>query len=67
MPTIRGFDCIENKHTLYRGKDFMKKNIESLREHAKNIIAFEKKKILLLTKEKLKPHEDAKDVIFVEK
>ena len=67
MLTIRGFDCIENKHTLYRGKDFMKKIIESLREHAKNIIDFEKKKILLLTKEELKPHEDAKDVIFVEK
>ena len=22
---IRGFDHIENKHTLYRGKDYMKK------------------------------------------
>ena len=44
MPTIRAFDCIENKHTLYRGKDFMKKIIESLREHAKNIIDFERKK-----------------------
>ena len=42
--TILGFDNIENKHTLYRGKNFMKKFCESLREHTKNIIDFEKKK-----------------------
>ena len=33
MSTIRAFDCIENKHTLYRGKKFC----ESLREHVKNV------------------------------
>ena len=38
----------------------MKKFCESLREHAKNIINFEKKKMLLLTKDELKPHQDAK-------
>ena len=38
----------------------MKKFCESLREHAKNIIDFEKKKMLLLTKDELKPHQDAK-------
>ena len=32
----------------------------SLREHAKNIIGFEKKKMLVLTKEKLKLHQNAK-------
>ena len=32
----------------------------SLREHAKNIIDFEKKKILPSTKEELKSHQDAK-------
>ena len=31
----------------------------SLREHAKNIIDFEKKKILTLIKEELKSHQDA--------
>ena len=46
MSTIWGFDHIENKHTLYRGKDCMKKFWDSLREHAKNIINFEKKKML---------------------
>ena len=64
MSTIWGFDHIENKYTLYHRKDCMKKFRESLREHAGNIISFEKKKMLLLTKEELKLHQDAK-VCFV--
>ena len=35
MSRIWAFDHIENKHTLYRGKDCMKKFCEFLREHAK--------------------------------
>ena len=54
MSTIWGFDHIEDKYTLYRGKDCMEKFCTFLREHAKNIIDFEKKKMLLLTKEELK-------------
>ena len=50
MPTIWDFHNIENKHTLYRGKDCMKKFCSSLIEHATNEIIFEKKKMLLLTK-----------------
>ena len=65
MSTICGFH-IEDKHTLHHGKDCMKKFCSYLREHAKNIIDFEKKKMLPLTKE-LKSHQDAKYVIFVEK
>ena len=38
------FDNIYKKHTLYRGEDCIKKICESLREHAKKIIDFEKKK-----------------------
>ena len=60
MSTIWAFDHIENKYTLYRKKDCMKKFCESLREHTKNIIDFEKKKMLPLTKEELKSHQDAK-------
>ena len=60
MSIIWGLDHIEEKHTLYRRKDCMKKSCNSLREHAKNIIDFEKKKMLPLTKEELKSHEDAK-------
>ena len=37
----------------------MKKFCESLREHVKNKIDFEKK-MLTLTNEELKPHQDAK-------
>ena len=41
MSTIWAFDHIENKHTLYHGKDCMKKFCESLRECTKNIIDLE--------------------------
>ena len=44
MSKICRFDHIEIKHTFYRGKDCKKKFCTSLREHAKNIIDFEKKK-----------------------
>ena len=44
MSTICRFDHIEIKHSFYRGKDCMKKFCTSLREHAKNIIDFKKKK-----------------------
>ena len=47
MSTIWAFDHIENKHTLYRGKDYMKKFCTSLRERAKNIIHFEHKECYL--------------------
>ena len=60
MSTIWAFDHIENKHTLYRGKDCMKKFFESLKENVKNIIDFEKKKLLPFTKENLNSHQDAK-------
>ena len=54
VSAIWTFDHIENKHTLCRGKDCLKKFFESLREHAtKNIIDFEKEKMLPLTKEEL--------------
>ena len=63
MSTIWAFDHIENKHTLYRGKDCMKKFC-TLREHSKKKRKeknnFEKKKVLPLTKEELKLHQDAK-------
>ena len=67
MSTIWGFDHIENKHTLYCVEDCMKKFFTSLRQHAKNLIYFEKKKMLPLTKEELKLYKIQKYVIFVEK
>ena len=57
MSTISSFKNIENKH---RGKDFMKKFCESLREHTMKIINSKKKKMKLLTKELQEPYENAK-------
>ena len=57
--TIWTFDQTKNKHTLYRGKDCMKTFCESFKKHTKNIIDFEKKKMLLLTKKELKSHTNA--------
>ena len=48
--TIWSFNYIENKRSLYSEKGCMKKFCEFLREHAKSIINFEKKKMLPLTK-----------------
>ena len=58
MSTIWAFDNIENKRTLYRGEDCMKKICTSLREHATNVINFEKKKMLPLIKKELKLHQE---------
>ena len=60
MSAISAFDHIGNKHILYRGKDCMKKFCESLRKHAKIITNFENK-MLPLTKEELKLHQDARN------
>ena len=61
MSTIWEFDRTENKHTSYHRKDCMKKCCSSLREHATNILNFEKKKRLPLTKEELKLHQIARN------
>ena len=60
MSTISSFRSIENKHDVYRGKDYMKKFCQFLREHAMKIINFKKKKIKLLTKEQQDLYENAK-------
>ena len=44
MFTISSFKSIEDKHDIYRGKDYLKKFCESLREDAMKIINFKKKK-----------------------
>ena len=54
MSTIWGFDHIESKHTLYRGKDCMKMFCASLREHAKKHNLFSKEKMIPFTNEELK-------------
>ena len=65
--TFWGFDHIEDKPTLYRGRDWMKKFCTSLTEHTKNIIDFEKKNVTV-NKRRTKPHQDARcNVILMEK
>ena len=44
VSTISWFRSIENKHDVYRGKCYMKKFREFLREHPMKIINFKKKK-----------------------
>ena len=44
MSTISSSKSTENKHDVYRGKDFMKKLCESFSEHAVETTNFEKKK-----------------------
>ena len=51
-----GSDHIKDKYNLYRREDCMKKFCESLREHAKSITDFEKKKMLPLTRKELKSY-----------
>ena len=60
MSTIWGLDHTENKHTLYCGKDCMKKFCDSLKEQAETIILSEKRKMLPLAKEELKSYQEAK-------
>ena len=68
MSTIWVFDNIENKHTLYLGENCMKKFCTSLRQHATNVINFEKKKILRLTKKKSQYYTKIQqNITFVEK
>ena len=45
LSTICRFYHIENKHSLYRGKCYIKECCKSLKQHAMNIINFEKKKM----------------------
>ena len=65
MSTISSFRSIENKHDLYRGKEYRKKFCEFIREHAMKIINFKKKKIKLLTREQKESYENGK--IFLKK
>ena len=60
MSTIWGFGLVENKHTLFQGKDCMKKFCDSLKKRTKTIIFFEKKKMLPLTKGELKSYQEVK-------
>ena len=60
MSPISSLRIIKIKHGIYSSKDCIKKFCESLREYPMEIINFNKKKKLLLTKEQQGSHENAK-------
>ena len=60
-----GFDHIEDKCTLYRGKDCMKKYCTSLKEHVKIIIDFEKKNNATVNKRRIKTISRWKSLIYL--
>ena len=57
---ISSFKDIENKPDVYRGKVYMAKFCESLREHTMKIINFKKQKMMLLTNEQQESYKNAK-------
>ena len=50
------FDTTKNRLDYYRGKNCMKNFCLDLREHAANIINYEKKEMIRLTKEEKRAH-----------
>ena len=67
MSKIWAFDHIEKKHTLYCGKDCIRKFCTSLREHANNAIDFEKKKNVTVNKKRTKITSGWKSMLYVQK
>ena len=65
MPTIWGFNHIEDKHTLYHGKDCMKTFCESLREHAKRIIDFKNKKSVTVNRKRIRITRRCKSMLHL--
>ena len=55
---------IENKHDVYRDKDYMKTFCKFLRQHAMKIINFKKEKMKLLTKKQQQSYKNAKICYF---
>ena len=62
MSKILSFQSKANKHDVNRGKGYMKKFCESLREQAMEIINFKKKKMKLRTNEQQKSFENARQI-----
>ena len=56
MATTSSFKSIENKHYVYRDEDWMKNFCETLRDHAMNLVNFEKKKRSFSQKKSRRKH-----------
>ena len=53
MYMIQAFDCVGNKHDIYKGENSKKMFCESLSKHALEIINFEKKENHIINKRRL--------------
>ena len=61
MSTISSFKYIENKYSVFRGKDCIKKIFKCLKNHGRRIIDFKKKKMKLLTNKQQEWYENRKN------
>ena len=66
-PTIWAFDNIENKHSLYQGKECMKRFRSFLKEYATNIVDFEKKENATVNKKTAKITRKRKSMLDLRK
>ena len=62
--TLCSFDTTKNKFDYYRGKYCMKNFCLDLREHATEIVNYQKKEMIPLRKEEKKTHRRQKNVIY---
>ena len=61
------FDTTKTKLNYYRGKNYMKNFCLDLREYSTEIINYEKKEMIPLTKEKKKMHRRQKKILHMQK
>ena len=67
MFTKCSFDETENKFDYYRGIDSIKKCCEEIRNHATEIINYEKHEMIPLTDEEIKFFEEQKNATYAKK
>ena len=67
VTTMLSFKSIENKHDVYRHKDYMKKFLESWREYPVAISTFRKKEMDLLTQKHHKSDQTEEIFDFLKK
>ena len=67
MSIISSFDKKENKISYYRGKDCIEKLCKKIKESANEIVNYEKKEMIPLTKEEKKSYKNLKKDIYAKK
>ena len=67
MSIIFSFDKKENKFNYYKGKDCIEKLCKKIKESANEIVNYEKKEMIPLTKEEKKSYNNLKKDIYAKK